>query len=956
MKKNITLIMLLTLCTSLMAQVKVNKEPFQAVPVNMEQNRYYTGFDPNANLIPNPSPNKMIPSDHFYTQIGETLYETPTNNNSRNTIGFRPKYTEGASVWTMMGYNNQTRGTGINYYNINENSWNPIPNSETERIETVRTGWGTHGFTHEGEIVVAHDGETGLIVNTRDLSGQGNWQQSTLTGPQYLLYNIPTTAILWPTMAINGNTVHVVCVTDIWTSEYPTNYEPTPDVYPYGYLGFSALPLYYRSTDGGKTWDIKAHDFRAEGMTNFECFRTTADGYVLAARGNHVVLLYNDRMGFVNYMESKDGGDTWVKKTVYDFGLEFDQSPNAEPRLMPTTSSVFIDETHKVHVVFGTQCHCKSENEIFFYPDTPIGMIYWNDDQESINWQNIRGWRDGSGSLIDWNWEEYPGYITLPSVVGLDKYYLWEESPTYDMDHFRNFGWTILPRILAKDGRVYVSYQSPLDYPFIGGIDNNYYYRGIFITVSEDDGETWDVQNNTSWISYHPLFMYADWSNYIYPTYNPQGEPIYHPNSITIQFKSENAYPSMSYNYKGNLFMLQWYNRYTPFSIYGADLDVFTFTQDLKNIPAYKNIQEIYKGLWNGNDPIIEFPPDACEKPLEFEGSCEENDVFLTWEEPDYMPVPLLGYNIFRDGTKLNTSPISETNFTDAGIDFGIYHYQVSAIYQNCESNLTHPVIIITLLCETPVELAGTVYENHATISWNEPENINGVLQGYNIYRDGNKINESLITDNNYTDENLTIGTTYFYQVSAVYDHCESELTGEFSIFVPQFCEKPLNLSVTVENGTVSLTWNKPEKIDGVLSGYNIYRNEAMINETPIIVEEYKDEDLENGDYLYQISAVYAHCESELIDGETITIIGIHGFETAVFDIYPNPTTGNVTFEGAGLNRIEIFEAQGRKLAEYNIINGILQINVSQYQNGIYFVKMYAEDNQMVTKRLVILR
>ncbi|MCL2312679.1 MAG: hypothetical protein FWC41_09400 [Firmicutes bacterium] len=50
-------------------------------------------------------------------------------------------------------------------------------------------------------------------------------------------------------------------------------------------------------------------------MTNFECFRITADGYVLAARGNHVVLLYHNPHGFISYVESLDGGDTWEKKT-----------------------------------------------------------------------------------------------------------------------------------------------------------------------------------------------------------------------------------------------------------------------------------------------------------------------------------------------------------------------------------------------------------------------------------------------------------------------------------------------------------------------------------------------------------------------------------------------------------------------------------------------------------------
>jgi len=960
MKKAIFIIVALALSTALPAQVKVNKEKPQAVPLNMEQNRCYTGFEfeQDEYLPPLSAPNKMIPSNQFYSLIGQTHYSLPTNRNSRNTIGFKPKSTDGAAVWTTSTMVSASRGTGINYYHVNENLWDPILASD-ERIESVRTGWGTHGFTHDGEVVVAHNGVDGLTVNTRNMVGQGTWQQSTLLGPQYLLAptqsmpGVATTSILWPTMATHKNTVHIVCVTDQWPAPitYPPNYEPNPDVHPHGYLGFTTLPLYYRSTDGGITWEAP-RDFREYGMTNFECFRISGDSYVLAVRENHVVLLYHDKIGFINYMESKDGGDTWVKKTVYDFGLEFDQSANAEPRLVPTTAAVFIDEDHKVHVAFGTQCFLKEAGQGYYYPNLPIGMVYWNDAHEPINWQELRGWRNGR-TLEDWNWEEYPGYITLPSVLGFDKFYQWMSGPDYNTEAFSNNGWAIYPRIIAKDGRVYLSYQSPLDWPLSSG---NNFFRGIFITVSEDNGETWDVQNNTSWVSYFPELFHVIWDNYDEPIYNPDDTWTWDPNSIIIGTATENAYPSMSYNYKGNLFMLQWYHQEFPFvdlaNLFVFDpILLFTFTQDLRNIPAYKNIREVYKGWWNGTDSEIEFPPTACERPVELTGTCNGSEVILNWEEPDYMSEPLLGYNIFLNGEKVNESPITEAHYVDTDLAVGPYHYRVSAVYQNCESSLTYPVT----LCETPVKLSGRVYENNVIIFWSELGNSICVL-GYNIYRDGDMINESLITNKSYIDENLVFGT-YLYQVSAVYEFCESSLTDEFSIYVPQFCEKPLDISGTNRENSAVITWNEPENIDGVLVGYIIYRDEVMMNRLPATVREYIDEKLAIGTYFYHVSAIYEHCVSELTNGVSVEItVGITGFTTASFNIYPNPTTGNVTFEGAGLNRVEIFEIQGRKLAGYENVNGVLQINVNQYPNGIYFVKMYTNDYQAVTKRLIILK
>ena len=619
MKRTLILIATVALCASLIAQSKMNNATLQAVPIKMEQHNFGNGVEYDTGAIPALRSSSMLSSDKLYHTIGETYYNTPTNCNARKTIGFHSKSSTGAAVWTM-AQSSSSRGTGINYYNVNDNSWEAIPNPETGRVETVKTGWGAHGFTEAGEIVVSHDGANGLIVNTRDKHGEGSWQQSTLVGPQYLVSatptgeGIPSTAILWPTMATNGNTVHLVCVTNTWPtgSTYPSDYEPNPNLPPYGYLGFTTLPLYYRSTDGGKTWEAP-RNFREYGMTNFECFRVYSDQYTLTVRENHVVLLYNNQMGFINYLESKDGGDTWKKKTVYDNGMVFTQKEAlVEPRLVPTSSSVYIDENHKVHVVFSTQCYTKDAgtNDINYWANLPIGMIYWNDEHKPIDWQELRGWREGN-TLKKWNWETYSGYIELPSVVGLNKYYTWEGAPVYNQKQFNDLGWAIYPTILAKEGRVFVAYQSPLDYPLIDlSSGTPTLHRGIFITVSEDYGKNWEVQKNTSWISYHPKLAWIDWSEYIYPEYDADGNPIYSDDTIYIENLFENAYPSLSYNYKGDSFMLQWTSQYSPFieanGFQNDPIDILTFSHNLKNIPAYKNIQEVYKGLWNGSEMSIQ--------------------------------------------------------------------------------------------------------------------------------------------------------------------------------------------------------------------------------------------------------------------------------------------------------------------------------------------------------------
>jgi len=264
--------------------------------------------------------------------------------------------------------------------------------------------------------------------------------------------------------------------------------------------------------------------------------------------------------------------------------------------------------------------------------------------------------------------------------------------------------------------------------------------------------------------------------------------------------------------------------------------------------------------------------------------------------------------------------------------------------------------IVIPEIYPRVQNVVAVLLENEIAVSWEAPEN--ETLAGYNIYRNGERLNAALLTATNFTESNIIQGI-YVYSVTAFYAG-NKESYAEMSNIIcnfdpPEFCESPRNLSATTEDYTVVLTWDEPENIDGILLNYHIFRDGEKIAETLPEIRIFTDEDLEIGIYVYQISAVYGHCESETTDEYPVEILSIGELQTASYNIYPNPTTGNVTFEGISLSRIEIYDVQGRKLNEYHA-SGKLQINVNHLNNGIYFVKMYSEDNQTVAKRLVIMR
>ena len=624
MKKTLFFIMAVALCTSLIAQnlSKPLNVKHQRAPMHRSA-EVGVGTQEAVSTIPMQRGSMVQNNPGYYLEwVGLTHYNVVTNSNARNTISFRPNSQDAALVWTTGANSNPTRGTGVNYYDMTNRSWGEVQGAEA-RIESVRTGWGEHGFTAQGEIVVAHNGlsnlDAGIVVNTRDnFGGDGEWTQYVLKCTPYPFSahwsgsNIyETTGIQWPTMATNGNTVHLVVVTEQYPVETTTDYCNYP---PFGYeiAGdlYGSVPLYYRSSDGGKTWDIKEHNFHAEGMTKDEMREIGGDAYSIAVRDNHVVFLYNTDPGLC-YMESVDNGETWVRKVVYaDDAFSGTPTVNQEPRLGVGTSTIYIDENHKVHVVFSGKPFLKDAGDcgLYGWGGIPGGFVYWNSDHDPIDWKELTAYSENRQNMYLYDtlhkYPKYKYFIPNVSVLGFPQFYFWTSGPSWPEGNaasFRNNGFSIYPRVVAQDGKVYISYQSPLDFPLS---TNSGFLRGIFVTTSLDGGETWNVDTNTSWVSYNPDLFQANWDAWEEPIYHPAEDAWeWDPNNIIVGTRTENAYPTMSSNIKDWQILLQWYSQESAFGpsngpVFQFDpLLVYAFHHPLWKFPEYNNLPEIRKGL-----------------------------------------------------------------------------------------------------------------------------------------------------------------------------------------------------------------------------------------------------------------------------------------------------------------------------------------------------------------------
>ena len=80
---------------------------------------------------------------------------------------------------------------------------------------------------------------------------------------------------------------------------------------------------------------------------------------------------------------------------------------------------------------------------------------------------------------------------------------------------------------------------------------------------------------------------------------------------------------------------------------------------------------------------------------------CTSNDKFIFLvDDVTYTPagtpsdLAIVGYNVYRDGIKLNAEPVEEPNYTDATVTDGEHTYAVTVVYDKGESKISNIVTI----------------------------------------------------------------------------------------------------------------------------------------------------------------------------------------------------------------------------------------------------------------------
>lgn len=376
--KRFTLLMItVTLACAVFAQqsrVKISQT---------KQNLRISTPAPVKNFSPENPVNILVASQSGIEEtIGTTIYDLQTNASMATRIKY---YDDGtmAGTWTRGTDVSPERGTGYNYFN--GSAWGPEP---TGRIEPLRTGWPSYAqLGANGEIVASHTDVAGIEIAKRTTKGTGAWTFSTVAGPPSAV------DISWPRIITNGpdhNNVHMLAMT------YSA------------YQGLDLALLYYRSLDGGNTWD-KQHVI-LPGMTSADYQGFSADDYAWGTpHGDTIYFVVGGNWvdGFI--MRSFDNGETWNKVVFFNNGAKMNPPSTYILPFSCTDGSVQVELTPDgiYHVVTGRMRAGDEGAGHIYFPGTD-GLIYWNSTMPMLDDSLFLDTLDAHGQLI--------GYVVDPGT------------------------------------------------------------------------------------------------------------------------------------------------------------------------------------------------------------------------------------------------------------------------------------------------------------------------------------------------------------------------------------------------------------------------------------------------------------------------------------------------------------------------------------------------------------
>ena len=231
--------------------------------------------------------------------------------------------------------------------------------------------------------------------------------------------------------------------------------------------------MYFRSQDGGTTWDIQDSILSGLDSNSFTGFR--GDAYSVIADGNKVAIGIFNQWADMVLLKSADNGDTWTNTLINDCPVDLyvadqrggsDADNDGNPDTLETcdqAGTILFDAQGMVHASFGRMRVLDADltdGNTTYFPGTQE-LLYWNENMGTGNFQEVAfpADIDGDGQL------GFAGEFSAYFVA---------------LCGFPSMG-------ISDDGTLFISYAGYVE-SFQTATQN---YRHIHIVKSSDGGVSW---------------------------------------------------------------------------------------------------------------------------------------------------------------------------------------------------------------------------------------------------------------------------------------------------------------------------------------------------------------------------------------------------------------------------------------------------------------------------------
>ncbi|MCL2041085.1 MAG: T9SS type A sorting domain-containing protein [Bacteroidales bacterium] len=403
------------------------------------------------------------------------------------------------------GSSTPNRGIGYAYSADDGQTWS----TQENRVGGIPVYWPSYAqWGANGEAILARSADSyvhngvqvlnGLVLMTRPNKGQGAW---TITPVPYPAGTSPNDGyvMVWARMTTSGANHQYIHIMSPMT---------TPTAQPY--QGYTTPVFYYRTQDGGSTWDINGKLLPEMLGEEWNKQSYYSDAISFAVQGNTVACSFicTGNHGYV--LKSYNNGDTWESIKFFDSPVRRDATPTdyADTVYIPSQGCIALDNNGKIHVAFSVIMAKNNQTEgscTYFLGWSTSFLTYWNEEMEPIDGDNDFVYYE-IDQLIDnyFNWDMFDGdrlYVnsTYPKwpIIGFytplnDEHYF-----AIDFDIIRT--WAAASYGIAgcfSFPQMTFDAQNRLRLAYLGLVDNghkgnNRWLRHPYFTVSYDGGQSW---------------------------------------------------------------------------------------------------------------------------------------------------------------------------------------------------------------------------------------------------------------------------------------------------------------------------------------------------------------------------------------------------------------------------------------------------------------------------------